>query len=89
MEEQELLSLLGFVKVSPCRMKTLKSIGKNYKIPSEIARDIDARTSQVSGALSSLKERKMIVCLNEDVKKGRIYKCTDLGLKILDYLEYD
>lgn len=86
MNEEKVLGLVGYVKVSKCRVKTLQSIGSNFKIPTEIARDIDARTSQVSGALNGLKEKELIICVNEDAKKGRLYKCTDLGPRILEYL---
>ena len=86
MDEEKVLGLVGYVKVSKCRVKTLQSIGENFKIPTEIAREIDARTSQVSGALTKKKKKELIICVNEEAKKGRVYKCTDLGLMILQYL---
>lgn len=86
MNEKELYSILGFVKISKYRIETLKAIGNSYKMPSEIARETDFKTSQVSSALLDLKKRNLVVCINEEAKKGRLYKCSDLGLKILDYL---
>ncbi|WP_407454003.1 transcriptional regulator, partial [Methanobrevibacter sp.] len=79
MDEKELFEILGYVKVSPYRTKTLKSIGDELKIPSEIASDINVKTSQVSSALSDLKKKDLVICVNEEVRKGRLYKCTDLG----------
>lgn len=86
MDEKELYSILGFVKVSKYRTDTLKTIGNSYKMPSEIARESDLKTSQVSSALIDLKKKNLVVCLNEEVKKGRIYKCSEDGLEILKHL---
>lgn len=86
MNEKELYSILGFVKVSKYRTDTLKTIGHTYKMPSEIARETDFKTSQVSTALTDLKGKDLVVCLNEDAKKGRLYKCTEWGMEILEHL---
>ena len=87
MDENRLYEILGYVKVSYNRTKTLMSIGTDLKMPSEIARDIDIRTSQVSSSLSDLKKQGLVICINEEVRKGRLYKCTDLGLEIIKLLD--
>ena len=87
MDEIKLYEILGYIKVSPNRTNTLKSIGSELKIPSEIARDTDVRTSQVSAALKDLKKQGLVICVNEEVRKGRLYKCTDLGLRIIELLD--
>jgi predicted transcriptional regulator len=87
MDEIELYTILGYVKISPYRTNTLKSIGSELKMPSEIAKDIDVRTSQVSAALSDLKKYDLVICVNEEVRKGRLYKCTELGLQIIEHLD--
>ena len=56
-------------------------------MPSEIAKDIDIRTSQVSSALSDLKKQNLVICVNEEVRKGRLYKCSELGLEIIKFLD--
>lgn len=86
MNEKELYSILGFVKISKYRIETLKTIGNSYKMPSEIARETGFKTSQISSALHDLKSKNLVVCLNEEVKKGRLYKCSELGLEILECL---
>lgn len=86
MNEKDLFYLIGYVKISQNRMKTLKAIDNSLKMPSEISREIDIRTSQVSGALGDMKEKNLVVCVNEEVRKGRLYKCTPLGLKVLEYI---
>ncbi|MEE0938538.1 MarR family transcriptional regulator [Methanobrevibacter sp.] len=87
MEEIELYKLLGYIKVSPYRTKTLQSLGNDLKMPSEIANDINIKTSQVSAALSDLKKHNLVICINEEVRKGRLYKCTELGLELLEYID--
>ena len=87
MEEIELYKLLGYIKVSPYRTKTLQSLGNDLKMPSEIANDINIKTSQVSAALSDLKKHNLVICINEEVRKGRLYKCTELGLELLKYID--
>lgn len=86
MNEKELYSILGYVKVSKYRTDTLKTIGHTYKMPTEIARETEFKTSQVSSALIDLKKKNLVVCLNEEAKKGRLYRCTELGHEILEHL---
>ena len=86
MDEKELFEILGYIKISPYRTKTLKSIGSELKMPSEIAKENNLKTSQVSSALSDLKEKDLVICVNEEVRKGRLYRCTDLGKEILKKL---
>lgn len=85
--EKEIWKLIGYLEVSPARKKTIKSIGKEtYKLPSTITKETKLTSSQVSNALKDLKSKNLVVCLNESVTKGRLYVCTDLGLKILEKL---
>lgn len=87
MDNIEIYNLLGYVKISPYRTLTLKSLGNELKMPSEIAGELDLKTSQVSAALSDLRRKNLVVCINEEVRKGRLYKCTPLGLKVLSELD--
>ena len=86
MDEKELFEILGYVKISPYRTNTLKAIGDELKMPSEIANDTNVKTSQVSSALADLRKKGLVVCVNEEVRKGRLYKCTDLGKEIIEKL---
>ena len=85
--EKEIWELIGYVKISPIRMKTLKSLKTEFLMPSEIARTTGLRTTQISNALSDLKEKNLVICMNETAKKGRIYQNTPLGLEILKRIE--
>lgn len=85
--EQEKWEIIGKIKVSPIKYKTLKTIRTEYMMPSEIAKYSGLRITQVSNALGDLKEHKLVVCINEDAKKGRLYHNTELGLEILDMID--
>ena len=84
MDKKELYGLIGFVLSSRNRVKVLKAINEDYKMPSEIGRELDMNFALVSYSLSSLKRKKLVRCLNENASKGRIYVCTPLGLEILN-----
>ena len=86
MNETEIYELLGYVTVSFYRTETLKSITNDLKMPSQIAKEINVNTSQVSSALSDLKKKNLVICVNEEVRKGRLYKCTDLGKELVKRL---
>lgn len=83
MNEKDFFKLLGYVKISKYRTLTLKSIKNTEKMPSEIAAANNAGNSQISAALNDLKNKNLVICVNEDLRKGRLYKCTELGLEIL------
>ena len=85
--EQEKWELIGKIKVSPIKYKTLKTIKTEYLKPSEIAKYSGLRITQVSNALRDLKQRDLVVCINEEAKKGRLYHNTELGLEILEMIE--
>lgn len=86
MNNDEIFRILGYVMASEYRTNIMKSIGESIKIPSAIAEDIGLRTNHVSNVLKDLKENDLVVCLNENARKGRLYKNTDLGLEILKFL---
>ena len=85
-KNDEIFDIVGYVMASQYRCNIIKSIGENIKIPSAIAEDIGLRTNHVSNVLKDLKEWDIVICLNEDARKGRLYKNTDLGLEILKYI---
>lgn len=86
MKDEEIFRLVGYVMASEYRTKIIKSIGDDVKIPSVIADEVDLRTNHVSNVLKDLKKYDIVICLNEDARKGRLYKNTEIGLEILKYI---
>jgi len=55
--------------------------------PSDIAEELDIRINHISKYLTELKNRKLVVCLNENSRKGRLYQLTELGKQIFNELK--
>jgi len=74
-----MINAISLIKSSEYRHKVLKAIGNEVITPSEIARKVDLRLNHVSAVLTDLKDKKLVKCLNEETKKGRLYQLTELG----------
>jgi len=74
-----MINAISLIKSSEYRHKVLKAIGNEVITPSEIARKVDLRLNHVSMVLTDLKDKKLVKCLNEETKKGRLYQLTELG----------
>ena len=72
------------LKFQSTEKKTLKSIGNNVKIPTNIAKDSGIRTNHISKVLSELKSKEIVECINEEARKGRLYRLTDTGKEVLE-----
>lgn len=83
-KDDELLKLTSYVEISKYREKTLKSIGNNVKIPINIAKDSGIRTNHISKVLNELKSKEIVECINEEARKGRLYRLTDTGKEVLE-----
>lgn len=83
-KNDKLLKLTSYVEISKYREKTLKSIGNNVKIPTNIAKDSNIRTNHISKVLSELKSKEIVECINEEARKGRLYRLTDTGKEVLE-----
>ena len=86
-KNQRLFDCVGHVKVSQYRVKTIKFLADGFKMPSEVAKELDIGTSHASNVLNTLKEYNLVECVNPDVKKGRLYQNTSLGMEVLKYLD--
>ncbi len=86
-DDDELLKLTSYVQISKYREKTVKSIGEDVKIPTNIAKDSGIRTNHISKVLSELKGKELVECINEEVRKGRLYRLTNAGKEVLDHIK--
>ena len=77
------------LKRSKNREKILSILATSRKTPSEIVEIMNARFSLVSASLADLKSQGIIFCINEDDKTGRLYKLTDLGVRIFEELNQE
>ena len=58
------------------RLKVMKSLDGEVKIPSEIAKDTEIFQNHISNTLKQLKEHELIECINPEVRKGKLYRLT-------------
>ena len=86
-DNDELLKLTSYVQISKYREKTLKSIGDDVKIPTNIAKDSGIRTNHISKVLSELKSKEIVECINEEARNGRLYRLTDTGKDVLETIK--
>lgn len=82
-----MLKEISYVKISSFRLRVMKSLEEEVKMPSEIARDSDIRQNHISKVLSELKAHELVECINPEVRKGRLYRHTDKGVDVVKNLE--
>lgn len=82
-EEARIISLL---KRSSKRIKVLGALEKENKIPTQISKDINDSSYNISKYLKVLKEYGLVICLNENDKRYRYYSITDKGKKYLNII---
>ena len=86
MDDNTLITF-AYVDISTYRKKTVKTLNNNVKTPTQIANDSGIRTNHISKVLRELKEKNVVECINEDEKKGRLYRLTSLGEEIAKKLD--
>lgn len=82
-EEAQIISLL---KRSSKRVKVLEALEYDNKIPTQISRDINDSSYNISKYLKVLKEHGLVICLNENDKRYRFYSITEKGEYYLNIL---
>ena len=82
--DDETLKIWSYVNISTYRVKTVKALKDEVKTPTKIAEDAGIRTNHISKVLRELKETGVAECINEEVKKGKLYRLTDVGDEIVD-----
>ena len=81
-----MVTAISLLKSSEYRLKIMEAIGNNTLTPSEIANKINIRLNHVSFFLKELKGKKLLKCLNEENRKGRLYELTGLGKNAISKL---
>jgi len=74
--------IVGYVKRSKNRLNALKFLEKPM-MPSELAQQMKLSLTHGSKVVRELNSKKLIRCLNEELKVGRLYVVTTIGLKVL------
>ena len=85
--DDETLIKYSYVAISRYRVEVVKALEGEVMIPRDISRDIGIGQNHVSKALCELKEIGITECINEEARKGRLYRLTDVGEEIARNLE--
>ena len=89
MKKEEIVKEISFVKMSKHRQKVLLSLkNSELKLPSEIVKETSLVFSDVSRSLKDLKEKGLVLCLNEEDDQGRLYQITKKGNAVLNYVSH-
>ncbi len=76
--------LTEYVNISKYRKKVFLALKDGSKKPSDIARETDLEINHVSYSLKQLTEKELVYLLNPEDRKGRLYKLTEDGRKIIN-----
>ncbi len=83
MVSYELMVLAEYVRISKYRFRVFKVLGdSDVKIPKQISRETGIRQNHISKVLRDLKDKDLIECINENVRKGRLYRLTSTGREV-------
>ncbi|MBQ6512462.1 transcriptional regulator [Methanobrevibacter sp.] len=85
--DDETLKKYAYVNISSYRVKAVKSLQEGDKTPTQLANDSNIRVNHISKVLKELKDHEVAVCINEEKRKNRIYRLTNVGHEIVDYLD--
>ena len=84
--KNKIWTLYAYVVSSEYRKLIVKTLNVRPTMPKEISELINKPQSHVSRALRQLEDKGIIVCINPQNKKGRIYRLTELGVEIAKLL---
>ncbi len=73
---------VGYIKRSVNRAKALE-LSQTPIMPSELGRAMKISLTHASKIIRELHSQKLIICLNDQLKVGRIYQITLVGKKVL------
>jgi predicted transcriptional regulator len=77
---------LGFIKASSHRQQILASLNVRPLTPKELSKNLDIHLSQVTRNLREMEQRELVYCLTPNLRKGRIYRISEEGKKLLSQL---
>lgn len=81
--DDELLDLAAYVLISTYREKALGVLMEyDAMTPKYLAVHCNIRQNHISKVLRELKDKNLVICLNPEVRKGRLYKITSLGRNV-------
>jgi len=81
--DSELIDIYSSIISSKIKMRIVFTLKNRTLTPRQIATLIGKRINHISMYLTKLKQCNVVICLNEEKKKGRLYQLTKLGKELL------
>ena len=78
---------ISYVKRSQNRLKAL-IILQTPMMPSELGREMKISLTHASKIVRELNDKKLVTCLTEMAKVGRIYKISSKGIKVKESISF-
>ncbi|GLI11121.1 hypothetical protein MARBORIA2_02110 [Methanobrevibacter arboriphilus] len=85
--KKEFYKEISFLKAGKYRILVISDINNKFKTPTDISKSLKIPMRETSRALKELRDHKMVEVLDDDVKKGRLYKLTSKGFEALEILK--
>jgi len=79
--------LVSFVKASEVRKKILRNLREGQQTPTGLKNRCGETMPRISSVLKELEKYGLIKNLTPNVRKGKIFKITELGKEILEKVE--
>lgn len=76
--------LVEYVLKSSYRMRVVQAIGDDIMMPHQIARKSKVLNNHISTTLRQLREHGLVELINPEMPRGRLYRLTNDGKKILN-----
>ena len=80
------LDKCGFIYSSSRRKSILLALAEKPSTPSQLKGRTKVHMSHVSNILKDLVDEDIIICVNPHRMKGKIYRLTETGKKIVEYI---
>ncbi|MEM3206815.1 MAG: ArsR family transcriptional regulator [Halobacteria archaeon] len=77
---------VSFVRSSSYRTRVLGALAKP-KAPAELSRELKIHIAHVSKTLGELEKRDLVECLTPAARKGRLYRRTEAGDRLLKVVQ--
>lgn len=76
----------AIINASKYRERILQCLAKREMTAQELSEECELYLSHVCRSLKDMIELDLIVCLTPNVKRGKIYKLSDTGVKVVEML---
>ena len=87
MVSDKTVALIAYVLSIDNRRNIMEALYGKYMNPKKIWEITGISSELTSHTLRQMKKRGLVICINEEEKKNRIYCLTDLGTEVCEHLE--